>query len=221
MDDQRDYEEERAQGAALREEQEAEVFPEDEGTEDRGQVDSSSKDYVGPEVAVEEQDEKESFTLAQIVAKEELDFPSTLVEALQLGEFGANVARQMKEVYDHGLDPEPDVVELKVTALESQALSVGLNLVTLFEPQLAEYAESLLRRAAEAVRDKPLDEERAAEIKRIMGEIFEEQTATMLGYASVEEYRAARKKADELFAKQEADEIDVQIDPEQGAPHLN
>lgn len=225
MDDQRDYEEEQAQEAALREEQEAELDAVGETTDDeidRGQVDSSSEDYVGPEVAAEVDaepgtEEPQSLTLAQIVASEGICFAHTWDEIAALCEFGARTAAQMRATYDHGLDPEPDKVVIEMTALESQALSVGLNLVTLFEPRLAEYAESLLRRSAEMVRALPLNDERRAEIRRHLEEMAEEQEASFFGFESVEQYREAREQAEaQLAAAAEASPAQ-----ETGAPHLN
>lgn len=228
MDDQRDYEEERAQEAALREEQEAELdAAASEGLETLGDtdpVDSSSKDYVGPEAevtvdaepGVADESEK-NLTLAQIVNLEGIDFAGTWSEIFSLCNFGSRTAEGMKQVYDHGLDPEPDKVTVELTALESQALSLGLNLVTLFEPRLAEYAESLLRRATKVASEIEMSEERRGEIRRHLTEIQEEQEASLFGFESVEEYREARAQA-------EADLLDKQAaatQPEPGAPHLN
>lgn len=234
MDDQRDYEEEQAQEAALREEQEAELervefnladAAASEGLEtlgDTAPVDSSSEDYVGPEVAATVdaeagEEEQGSLTLAQIAEVEGLSFARINDEIAALCNFGARTAEQMKAVYDHGLDPEPDKATVELTALESQALSVGLNLVTLFEPRLAEYAESLLRRATKVVSEVEMSEERRGEIRRHLTEIQEEQEASLFGFESVEEYREARAQA-------EADLLDKQAaatQPEPGAPHLN
>lgn len=223
MDDQRDYEEERARGAALREEQEAEAA----GLETLGNtdpVDSSSPDYEPPvEATVDAEEtpqEPQSFTLAQIAEKEGQSFAEVLDEIYSLCRFGARTAFEMQTVYDHGLDPAPDSVQIEMTALESQALSVGLNLVTLFEPGLAPYAESLLRRAAETVRARELDEERAAEIKRHMRELIEEQEAALFGFESLEEYREAKAQAEAELAAAQTGAIDRKIDPEKGA-HLN
>ena len=222
MDDQRDYEEERAQGAALREEQQNELAATTDDGIDRGQVDSSSPDYVGPEAEVTvdaEADERpeKNLTLAQIVNLEGIDFAGTWREIFSLCNFGSRTAEGMRQVYDHGLDPEPDKVTVELTALESQALSVGLNLVTLFEPRLAEYAESLLRRASQAVSELEMSQERRDEIGRHLEEMREEQEAMIFGFESVEQYREEKAKAEAA----RLDRMAADRQPEQGAPHLN
>lgn len=221
MDDQRDFEEEQAQEAALREEQEGELdAAASEGLETLGNtapVDSSSEEYVSVDAEPPAEEDDGSRTLAEIVGEDNLCFPHTWQQIFSLCNFGAQEAYGMKRVYDRGLDPTPDTITVEITALESQALSVGLNLVTLFEPRLAEYAESLLRRATKVVSEIEMSEERRGEIRRHLTEIQEEQEASLFGFESVEEYREARAQA-------EADLLDKQAaatQPEPGAPHLN
>lgn len=228
MDDQRDYEEERAQEAALREEQEAEFELQDEivaGLEDLGNtdpVDSSSEEYV-PDIEVEaeedtEQGEEGGVMLWQAGADNLLD---TLKDILAFAKFATRHANLTRRLIDAGAPADAGKITVEIDALDAQALSVGLNFVGFFVPELGDSAEDLLRRIAdERLKWEPTEEQDAA-FKKASQQVDDEDTASMLGFETVEQYRAAKEQALADYEAAQVAEADATIRAQDGEPHLN
>lgn len=100
----------------------------------------------------------------------------------------------MESLIKHGVPEELGATSVRFTPMEAVALSLGLNLVGFFVPELREQASNLLRRAVEAAKESErnyTDEEREV-IKIATSELRDEVLAKMLGYDTVEEYIADR-----------------------------
>lgn len=210
MDDERDIEEERGQEAATREEQEAEWALQNELAGYGAPTDSSSPEYKKPG----EDDDPTSEPGMLWEGMEGYPLIDQLHQVLRFSNFAERQAVQIKELYRRGIDPSRGTFTLEVSVLESQALSMGLNLVGLFAPELGAEASSLLRRAASLCNKYEPTEEEVELLHQIAQDLQLEAAAKMIGLTP-DEYRDA-------MAEAEADLTDAGVrEATGGDPSLN
>ncbi len=189
---------------------------------DAAPVDSSSDEYV-PDIEVDaegvtELGEEGGVMLWQAGATTLLD---TLKDILAFAKFATRHANLTRRLIDAGAPADAGKITVELDALDAQALSVGLNFVGFFVPELGDSAEELLRRIAdERLKWEPTEEQDAA-FKKASQQIDDEDTSSMLGFESVEEYRAAKEQALAEFEAAQAAAADETIRAQGGEPHLN
>ncbi len=180
---------------------------------DAAPVDSSSPDFEPQELGeITVSEDGDGVMLYNAGAEGLLD---SLKDILEFSKFATTHTNLTRRLVAAGAPADAATVEVQIDALEAQALSVGLNLVGFFVPELGDVSEALLRRVAEKrAAWKPTDEQQAL-YDAARDQVADEDAARLFGFDSVEAFQEARAQA-----IKDADEGEIQVDVG-GEPHLN
>ena len=198
MDDQRDYEEERAQEAALSEEQEAELEASELAGLEPGpeqeeviSVDSSSDEWIPLEEFEQLTDSNTRMLWQDGVINE--PFIIQMAEMASLATFTQQKLQQLYMLHEGGLAADNGVVAVDVLPDEQIVLSLALNVVGFFSKRSQEPAERLMRRLHAKVREFVSDEETKELVSSILQKHEEEAMASLFGLTP-EQFREAKAK---------------------------
>lgn len=185
-------------------------------------VDSSSADYVAPEAeaTVEaDEDDGDGVMLWQAASEGLL---GTLQDIIAFASFATRHAVLTKRLIGAGAPANAGKITVEIDALTAQALSVGLNFVGFFVPELADEAETLLRTVAERRREWKPTEAEQTHYDAARQQVMDEDAAELCGFESVEEFQEARRQAESEAAEAKAASVDEEIQVATGGePHLN
>lgn len=162
-------------------------------------VDSSSEEYVGlGEIDGSERDgataetEDEGVMLWQAGGEGLL---GALQDILAFASFAKRHVVLTKRLIGAGAPADAGKITVEIDALGAQALSVGLNLVGFFVPDLGDDAEELLRQATTARKEWTPTEAEQTKYDAARQQVMDEDAAEMFGFESVEAYQEARRQA--------------------------
>lgn len=126
----------------------------------------------------------------------------------------AGLARFAKEnfavvqgIIEEGVPADILPCELTLNAVDEQVISIGLNLVGFFVPEMGDAAKDLAERLMAAVDAKEIPDDVKAQLEAAVDRLNEKAFAEMYGL-SVEEYRELLKK--EIEAKGDAIVVDAE-----------
>lgn len=194
-------------------------------------VDSSSEEYVGlGEIDGSEGDE----STVELGTDDDADIGVMLWQAggegllgalqdiLAFAKFAKRHVVLTKRLIGAGAPADAGKITVEIDALGAQALSVGLNLVGFFVPELGDDAEALLRQAAEARKEWTPTEAEQTQYDKASLQVQDEDAAEMFGFESVEAYQEARQQAQREDAEAQAAMADDEIRVATGGePTLN
>lgn len=153
---------------------------------------------LGPEEELTTRDPGLAFSQDDVLTRPFIDQLNRLAA---LSEFIRGNWDALQVYLENGIEDDAVVYDIEnVTMQEALLLSLGLNLVGFFVPDMGEAADAFSRRLLEAAGKKDLDEATHERIKEINRELGERKLAEMLGFNSVEEFREATQDPEQLIS---------------------
>jgi len=120
-------------------------------------------------------------------------FLSQAARLAQVATFAEGEWQYVETLIERGVPEDAEPVEATIYARDIQAISLGLNLVGFFVPEMEKHAKALMVRLEKLIESRPEDPAVRAKVDEITAALREEQIAAFFG-VTVEEFRKIKEQ---------------------------